>query len=349
MQFATPHPIKANKTALLALHRALYFDKQTDLSDAHISAANYISKVKGARAWGNSTTETGLAVTLSPMSGIKDNFFYPARSARLSNNTSVTGGYANYTAVQTPEAVLARYLTVYDVLAGTYTWTGSGPVFTGRSGRSADSSESYYWPSNCMLIFPAGMRAVNVNLQTYSSFGGKQYARAYDSFWGTYCGYDAGYNNASLSLASLSESRAVGYSYIDTTGSPIQMATLHNTDAALDHIVMLRTIGMTYSFSGLNQFSYMYTPQSGNGSAAYTRPAAAFPMRVAITGKTDTDDVVLTSCMMAFQVNGLKYLVRGEVGTGKDLTQAAAIPTATTATLTLASDQFFPQKMLTQM
>lgn len=350
MLFATPHPIKANKIALLATHRALYFDSQTDLSDAHVSAAKYISKVKGARAWGNSVLGTENAVTLSPMSGIKDNFFYPARSACLLGNSPVSSsGYASYTAQQTPEAALTRYFTVSDT-SNYSLWAAGAPVFTGQSGPSSDTSESLYWPSNCMLIFPAGMRNTNVHLQTYSSKAGSQYSRNTDPFWGTYSGYDAGFNNGGLGLDMLMETSPVGYSYIQTTGTPNQQATLHNTYAALDHLVFVRTMGMRYSANGLNQSSATYTPQSGNGVSGYTRPEnQAYPMRVAITGKANTDDVVLTSYMSAFQVNGLKYLVRGEIGQGKDLTQAGAIPTASIATLSLTSTQLFPDKSLTQM
>ncbi|QZE59671.1 hypothetical protein pEaSNUABM39_00091 [Erwinia phage pEa_SNUABM_39] len=349
MLFATPHPIKANKIALLAAHRALYFDAATDISDAHLNSTKYLSKIKGARAWGNSPGGTENAVTLSPMSGVKDNFFYPARSARLVNTASVTGGYASYTSQQTPDAVVARYFTVSDT-SNYSTWASGNPVFTGQFGRSADTSESYYWPSNCMLIFPAGMRNTNVQLQTYSSKAGSQYSRYVDSFWGTYSGYDAGFNCASLGLDALTESSPVGYVYLNTTTTPNQVASLHNTYAPLDHIAFVRTIGMVYSYSGVNQNSVTNTPANGSGDAGYTRPdGAAYPMRVAVTGKANTDDVVLTSCMMAFQVNGLKYLMRGEIGQGKDLVQTAAIPTASTAALSLTNTQLFPDKSLTQM
>lgn len=350
MLFATSHPIKANKIALLATHRALYFDSQTDISDAHVSVSSYLSKIKSARAWGNSASGVGSEVTLSPMSGVKDNFFYPARSARLVNNSAVSGGYAAYSAAQTPDAILARYFTVYDADTPGYQWSAGMPVFDGRFGRSADSSESYYWPSNCMLIFPEGMRNVNTHLQTYSSKVGNQYARNTDPFWGTYSGYDAGFNTATLSLVSWNESGPYGYSYISQTTTPVQTAPLHNSYAVIDHIAFVRTVGMTYSANGLNQFSSTSTPQNGNGVSGYDRTSPdAFPPRVPISGKANTADAILTACMMAFQVNGLKYLVRCAIGQDKDMTQSAAIPVAATATLSLVNTQFFPDKSLTQM
>lgn len=343
MLYATYHNNKANTIAKLAVHRALYFDSQTDISDAHLDEAHYISKIASVRAWGNSTDTASDQVVLSPMSGVKGNYFYPARSARMADGNQHP---LAYTSVQTPKAVAERYFCVYDSTVGNGSaWAAGQPVFTGNNGPSYDTSTNYYWPTPCMLVFPTGLRS-STSVDTYSSKSGNQYARNVDSFWHTYSGYDAGYTNASLDLSAYKETSPQGYSYISPTGTPMQSIPIPLVTA--NHIGFVRPVGMSYSYNGLNQFSAQISPALTNGVSGYTRDSAdAFNMRVAVTGKSDTPDVTLTSCMMMFKCNGQGYMVRATVG--QDMTQAAPTPTGSVATLGLNFTNPFGSKTLYQV
>lgn len=343
MLFATNHTIKANRLALLAVHRGMYFDSATDISDAHLSEDNYVSKVKGVRAWGNSQAGTENAVTLCPMSGAKNKYYYPARSASLVRNVAAGGGYGNYTTGQTSKQMMMRYFCIQEV-SGVSLWADGAPVFTGQNGPSIDTSTNYYWPTPCMLSIPANIRTTNV-VETYSSKVGAQYDRYVDPFWKNYSGYDGGYNNAALTLGDKSETAAVGYSYISTnTTTPIQTAALPSAGFSVDHIIMLRPVGNTYTYSGVNQYSTTYAPITPtSGVNGYVRDANAFNMRVA-TSVADTADVTLTSFMMAINVNGFGYLIRSPVGLTGDIVQDAPTATGVVASLPLASTQLFPAK-----
>lgn len=345
MLFATYHTKKANNIATLALHRAMYFDSQTDLSDAHVDEDHYLAKIPNVRAWGNSSDTNSQDITLSPMSGIKENYFYPARSANLIGG--VNAGHNSYTAVQTAKAMTERYFCVYDSPVGNaQQWSNGNPVFNGWNGPSKDTCESgYYWPSQSMLVFPNGLRQ-SANIETYSSKAGNQYARNVDSFWGTYSGYDAGYMNASMNLSTRQETVTQSYSYISTTATPVQNMTAQSVSA--DHIVFVRPAGKVYSANGLNQNSRWDVPTTSNGVSGYNRTdAASFNMRVAVTGKSNTPDVTLASCMMMFKCNGQGYMLRAKIG--QDITQAAPIATSDVAVLNITAAPPFDANTLYRM
>lgn len=345
MLYATYHNNKANTTAKLAVHRALYFDDQTDISDAHVDEAHYISKVASVRAWGNSLATQGDQVILSPMSGIKDNYFYPARSAALISGNS--SSHNNYTTTQTPKATAERYFCVYDTAAGNgQQWSNGNPVFNGWNGVSRDTCESgYYWPSSCMLVFPNNLRQ-SAQIETYSSKSGNQYARSVDSFWGTYSGYDAGFMNASFNLNTLQETASQSYTYIATTATPMQ--SMPAQSIAADHLVFVRPVGKRYSYSGLNQFTYWDAPTVSNGVSGYDRSNAnAFYMRVAVTGKENTPDVTLASCLMMFKCNGQGYMLKAKIG--QDIIQTAPAATGDVAVLSIEFENPFGTKTLYQM
>lgn len=347
MLYATHHNNKANTIAKLAVHRALYFDDQTDISDAHLDEEHYISKVQSVRAWGNSSDTRGDQITLSPMSGVKDNYFYPARSANLISGNAAP--HNSYTAVQTHKAIAERYFCVYDTAEGNgQQWSNGNPVFNGWNGVSRDTCETgYYWPSSCMLVFPENMRESSI-IESYSSKAGSQYARNVDSFWGTYSGYDAGFMNASLDLTARAESGAQSYSYIQTTSSPMQgIPTVLRGAASLPHITFIRPVGKRYSYSGLNQFTAWEAPTTSNGVSGYTRGTDAFPMRTAVTGKTNTPAVTLTSCMMMFKCNGQGYMLRAKVG--QDIIQTAPADTGDVAVLSIEAENPFGSKTIYRM
>ncbi|QZE56289.1 hypothetical protein pEaSNUABM40_00092 [Erwinia phage pEa_SNUABM_40] len=342
MLFATYHNKKANNIATLALHRAMYFDDQADLSDAHLDEAHYLSKIPKVRAWGNSADTNAQSITLSPMSGIKDNYFYPARSANLISGVSAV--HNSYTTAQTPKATAERYFCVYDSAVGNgQQWSNGNPVFNGWNGPSKDTCESgYYWPSQSMLVFPNGLRQ-SASIETYSSKAGNQYARSTDPFWGTYSGYDAGYMNASMNLSTLQETVTQSYVLISTTATPMQ--DMQAQSLAADHIVFVRPVGKRYSANGLNQFTSLDVPTTSNGVSGYDRTAAAaFNMRVAVTGKSNTPDVTLSSCMMMFKCNGQGYMLRAKIG--QDIIQTAPAATGDVAVLNIESELPFGSKTL---
>lgn len=342
MLFATYHNKKANNIATLALHRAMYFDDQTDLSDAHLDESHYLAKIPNVRAWGNSSDTNAQAVTLSPMSGIKDNYFYPARSANLISG--VNAAHNSYTTVQTPKAMAERYFCVYDSPVGTsQQWSNGNPVFNGWNGPSRDTCETgYYWPSQSMLVFPNGIRQ-STTIETYSSKAGIQYSISTDPFWGTYSGYEAGFMNAALNLSTRQETTTNAYAYISPTATPMQAMPVQNV--AADHIVFVRPVGKRYSANGLNQTTTWDVPTVSNGIGGYNRTdAAAFNMRAAVTGKSNTPDVTLNSCMMMFKCNGQGYMIRAKIG--QDMTQDAPIATSAVATLNITAEIPFGDKTL---
>lgn len=344
MLYATYHNNKANAIAKLAVHRGLYFDDQTDISDAHLDEEHYISKIASVRAWGNSSNTQGDQVTLSPMSGVKDNYFYPARSANLISGNSAP--HNSYTATQTSKAVAERYFCVYDTAVGNgQQWANGNPVFNGWNGISRDTGETgYYWPSSCMLVFPENMRESSI-IESYSSKAGSQYSRYVDSFWGTYSGYDAGFMNASLNLNTRAESGAQSYAYIQTTSSPMQgIPSVLSGPASNPHVTFIRPVGKRYSYSGLNQYTAWDAPTVSNGVGGYVRDSAAFPMRTAVTGKDNTPDVLLTSCMMMFKCNGQGYMLRAKIG--QDIIQTAPAATGDVAVLDIEFENPFGTKTL---
>ena len=103
--------------------------------------------------------------------------------------------------------------------------------------------------------------------------------------------------------------------------------------ASTPHITFIRPVGKRYSYNGLNQYTSWDAPTVSNGVGGYVRDSAAFPMRTAVTGKDNTPDVTLTSCMMMFKCNGQGYMLRAKVG--QDIIQSAPAATGDVVTLDL--------------